>query len=152
MRIPLRSNHLRSKKQKSLPRDYSDSIGITEGYSHMGKLYATSEEYYRKVVTGLPLDPDDPRGEAVVDASFHADVCQMLARGGTYAISFNTGSPGIYVDNWNIDSPCLYHRHPELRVLGTKNNLEWDVLDNRCTMCDKQIPGEIWMMWRLQQL
>ena len=147
MRIPLRS-----KKQKSLPKDYSDSIGITEGYSHMGKLYTTSEEYYRKVVTGLPLDPDDSRGEAVVDASFHADVCQMLARGGSYAIPFDTPEKYLYVDNWSIDSPCLYHRHPELRVLGTKNNLEWDVLDNMCTMCDKQIPGEIWMMWKLEQL
>ncbi len=141
MRIPLRG------------KTYDPEV---TSHRHMGRLYTTSEEYYRKVVTSLPLDPDDPRGEAIVDAGTHTNICERLARGGSYAVSFNTPDDYLYVDNWSIDGACLYHRHPELRVMGTKNiievHLEWDVLDNRCSMCDKQISGEIWMMWKLSQL
>lgn len=153
MKIPLRS-----KKQLSEdPEDFwAHSNGENKGYKHMGKLYTTSEEYYRKVVKGLPLDPDDPRGETVIDAWVHADICERLARGGSYAVTFNTPKNYMYVDNWSIDGVGLYHRHPELRIMGTKTmieaHMEWDVIDNRCTMCDKQIPGEIWMMWKLEQL
>lgn len=144
MRIPLRS-----KRQL-------DESGLNKGYRHKGKLYKTSEEYYRKVVKKVPIDPNDSRGEAIMKADVHGNVCEQLARGGSYAVSFNTPEEYLYVDNWGIDGVCLYHRHPELRIMGSvyiiEAYLEWDVLDNRCSMCDKQIPGEIWMMWKLKQL
>ena len=151
MKIPLRS----TRGQVSLEA-FWDSSETNKSYRHMGKLYTTSEEYYRVVVKDLPIDPNDPRGEAIVGADIHADVCERLARGGSYAVSFNPSMEYLYVDNWAIDGACLYHRHPELRIMGTQNlieaHLEWDVFDNRCGMCDKQIPGEIWMMWKLSQL
>ena len=153
MRIPLRS---RADRYQPAPEAFWDNTGTNCSYRHMGKLYTTSEEYYRVVVKDLPINPDDLRGEAIVNADIHADVCERLARGGSYAVPFNTPENYMYVDNWSIDGACLYHRHPELRIMGIHNwievHLEWDVLDNRCSMCDKQIPGEIWMMWRLQQL
>lgn len=151
MRIPLRSKRHEPHDDASWNHDIE-----LVSYRHDGKLYTTSKEYYRKVVTSLPIDPDDPRGEAVMDATFHMDVCERLAHGGSYAVTFKGAEEYLYVDNWSIDGACLYHRHPELRMMGTKHmieaHMEWDVLDNRCSMCDKQIPGEIWMMWKLEQL
>ena len=148
-----------------MPRDSYRTRLKPEGYGQKqpygqftwcDKAYTSSIDYYREVVMSLPLDPEDPKGRAVMGAADHARVLERLCPYSSYLIHTKEGADHVYVDDWSIEDECLYHRHPELTAQDINGwdygFLEWEVLDSKCTMCDKQIPEEIWMMHKFYQL
>ncbi len=111
--------------------------------------YTDAPTYYREVVMAQPR-----RKGIIFGGESHLNALAMLTRSGLFVVEADDDD--IYVDDWKVNGDLLAHKHPEfgeIQTGWTKGVVEAEVYGiRRCTVCDKQCPGEINMMHKFYQL
>ena len=114
-----------------------------------------------------------PRLSGVMeDARHHVSMLERLdaVMGGMYY----SEKDELFVGDWSIQTPEIYHRHKELGMYFTadgmdftgyhdddlvdlaalgnyKTHIQWDAANGLCGLCGEQMSGEIMMMHRFYQ-
>ncbi len=108
----------------------------------------SANAYYRDFV--LP----DIKDGRVSNPSLHVDIICNLPMDGGMMIG-EQREEDIFIDDWNVSSPELVHRHPEfgyLRVPGAQGIVEVDTTKGKCDLCHKVISGELDMIHTFYQI
>ena len=125
------------------------------------------KEYYKELMT-IPLSSDG----VVYNPQKHVDILSSLDGGPQM---YYTEPDDLFVGDWNIAGPEIYHRHKELGTFTTmdgmnlwavddlgkcpcgcevdsdETHVQYDAAKGLCGLCNEQMPGEIMMMHKFYQ-
>ena len=115
-----------------------------------GNSYSNIKDYYLGVVRQMPVDENG----LVYGAEHHSRVLMYLSFTGVWEVC---SDDAVYIDDWNLSSPELTHRHRELGVrLSSYDNKhyssEFDVQQGKCVLCGEEVPGEYVMVHNFYRL
>jgi hypothetical protein len=80
-------------------------------------------------------------------------ICNLPMQGGVYVGEERESD--VFIEDWNVSSPELLHRHPEfgwVRTAFDVGTVEVDTTDGKCDLCHKEISGELAMIHKFHQL
>ena len=143
-----------------------------KGYGRVDVLDAQRESGHQHVRSYYDAIKHLPRTGGVMDEHRrHVGVLEHLdaVNGNMYYSEHDE----MYVGDWSIQAPEIYHRHKELGNYFTRDGMEftgyheddlvddkrahyrthiqWDAADGKCGLCGEQMSGEVMMMHKFYQ-
>jgi hypothetical protein len=108
----------------------------------------SAHAYYKDIIM-----PELQAGRLHCRSMHFEIICGLSLCGGVYVSEPREGD--IYIEDWNVSSPELLHRHLEFGHVRTAWNIgivEIDTTDGKCDLCHKRISGELSMIHKFHQL